>query len=179
VKGQADYERWQTVASRVQCHDCSATQFRCMKARNAEGEKICRYHRQPPLEFNQESRGWFDEIEMPYGDDVYELLEELGLAHKAWDKDRFCERWFVDEQLRAGKWHYAARPREEFFLSTIPLVSAICRSSTNVDMCDRKFQVSYLVKYISGKEEHQVVDVAASKRILKLVSIRRTTRTRK
>jgi hypothetical protein len=30
-------------------------------------------------------------------------------------------------------------------------------------MCDRKFQVSYLVKYISGKEEHQLVDVAASK----------------
>jgi hypothetical protein len=30
-------------------------------------------------------------------------------------------------------------------------------------MCDRKFQVNYLVKYISGKEEHQVVNVAATK----------------
>jgi hypothetical protein len=32
-------------------------------------------------------------------------------------------------------------------------------------MCDRHFQVSYLVKYISGKEEHQLVDVAGSKNI--------------
>jgi len=32
-------------------------------------------------------------------------------------------------------------------------------------MCDRHFQVSYLVKYVSGKEEHQLVDVAGSKTI--------------
>ena len=133
-----------------------------MKATNAEGDKICRYHRQPPLPVEKDSDGWFEDIPMPYPDDVYELLAEMGLAYKAYDPDMFCERWFVDEQLKAGKWRYYGRS-DEFFLSTIPLVSAICRSSTNVDMCDRKFQVSYLVKYISGKEEHQVVKVAATK----------------
>jgi len=39
-------------------------------------------------------------------------------------------------------------------------------------MCDRKFQVSYLVKYISGKEEHQLVDVAGTKEI---TEVRTTT----
>ena len=29
-------------------------------------------------------------------------------------------------------------------------------------MCDRHFQVSYLVKYIAGSEEHQLADETAS-----------------
>ena len=53
--------------------------------------------------------------------------------------------------------------RMSFFLSPIPTVSAICRSSSNIDMYDWKFQVSYLIKYISGKEEHQLVDVTGTK----------------
>ena len=68
----------------------------------------------------------------------------------------------VDKCMLAGKWRYFSR-RDEFFLSSIPLVSAICQSSTNVDMCDRKFQVSYLIKYACGKEEHQLVDVTGTK----------------
>ena len=63
-----------------------------------------------------------------------------------------------------GKYHYYGQS-DEFFLATIPRLSAICRSSTNVDMCDRKFQVSYLVKYIGGHEEHRLVDVSGSKHI--------------
>lgn len=89
----------------------------------------------------------------------------MGLAYRGHNGKyghEASEQWFVDESLQAGKWHYFAR-QDEFFLSTIPMVSAICRSSTNVDMCDRKFQVSYLVKYISGKEERQLVDVAGTK----------------
>ena len=57
------------------------------------------------------------------------------------------------------------QPTRRVFLSSIPKVSAICRSSTNVDMCDRTFQVSYLVKYISGKEEHQLCDIASTREV--------------
>lgn len=46
--------------------------------------------------------------------------------------------------MLAGKWHYMSKP-EEFFLASVPLLSAICHSSTNVDMCDRKFQVGTCV----------------------------------
>jgi hypothetical protein len=153
---EQEYERWRKVVELVNQHNCANTNFRCMKATSAEGEKICRYHRQPPQPVTADSRGWFEDIAMPYSEDVYELLREMGLAEKAGDV------WHVDETLRAGKWHYSSQ-ENEFFLASIPLVSAICRSATNVDMCDRKFQVSYLVKYISGKEEHQLVDVSGTK----------------
>jgi len=63
------------------------------------------------------------------------------------------KQWKVDDLLLAWKWHYFAR-QDELFLSTIPKLSAIYRLSTNIDVFDQKFQVSYLVKYISGKEEH-------------------------
>jgi len=163
-RDEAEYNRWCTVVSHVNHHDCSKTQFRCLKATSADGTKICRYHRQPRLPVDADSRGWFEEITMPYPEDVYKLLQEIGLARQQVDHVLQENRWVVHNSLRAGKWHYAAAS-DEFFLASIPLVSAICRSSTNVDMCDRKFQVSYLVKYISGKEEHQLVDVAGTKEV--------------
>ena len=150
-----EFEEWVSVVGAVQHHDCSKMEYRCMKATDAEGNKICRYHRQPhPPPFV--IGNWFERMDMPYGEKAYELLKEMGLC------ERDADGWKVDKCMLAGKWHYSSRP-DEFFLSTIPLVSAICRSSTNVDMCDRKFQVSYFVKYVLGKEEHQLVDVAGTK----------------
>ena len=163
-RDKEEYDRWCTIVACVNHHDCSKTQFRCMKATSADGTKICRYHRQPLLPEAAEWTGWFEEIPMPYPEDVYQLLQEMGLAREEYDYLLRDNKWVTDESLRAGKWHYFAW-RDEFFLASIPLVSAICRSATNVDMCDRKFQVSYLVKYISGKEEHQLVDVTGTKEI--------------
>ena len=154
-ENEKDYENWQEVVASVQHHDCSKAQMRCMKKTDADGKKICRYHRQPRVPVGV-TAPWFDEIPMPYPEDVYQLLEEMDLARKVEDQ------WCVDKRMRAGKWHYFSRG-DEFFLSSIPLVSAICQSSTNVDMCDRKFQVSYLIKYVTGKEEHQLVDVTGTK----------------
>ena len=54
---------------------------------------------------------------------------------------------------------------DEFFLASIPLLSAICRSATNVDKTDQKFQVNYLCKYIAGVEEHRLVEVTGTKDI--------------
>jgi hypothetical protein len=149
------YNAWVELVACVQHHDCAKTEYRCMKATDAEGNKICRYRRQP-LPPQAVSGPWFNEIQMPYGDDVYDLLGEMGLAEKR------GEQWEMAKCMLAGKWHYLSR-RNEFFLATIPLLSAICQSSTNVDMCDRKFQVSYLIKYVSGKEEHQLVDVSGTR----------------
>lgn len=141
VRDQYDYEQWKNIVACVQHHDCSKTQFRCQKATDTEGNKICRYHRQPQATVYDDQRGWFNEITMPYGETVYRLLEEMQLAEKRHDPALMEDRWYVAEELLAGKWHYPSRS-EEFFISSIPLVSAICRSATNVDMCDRKFQVS-------------------------------------
>lgn len=164
VSNYGEYERWQAIVAYVNIHNCNAAQYRCVKATTASGEQICRYHRQPELPAAADSNGWFEEISMPYPDDVYKLLQELDLASARYDYQLDTDRWYVSDDLKAGKWHYSAR-QDEFFIASIPVVSAICRSSTNLDMCNRKFQVSYLVKYISGKEEHQLVDVAASEDI--------------
>jgi hypothetical protein len=126
VSDYDDYQRWEQIVSNVNIHNCNAAQFRCMKATNAAGEKICRYRRQPDLPVEADSRGWFEEIVMPYPDDVYKILQELNLASTRYDQILNADRWFVDDALKAGKWHYCAR-NDEFFLASIPLVSAICR----------------------------------------------------
>jgi hypothetical protein len=163
VGDERDFNQWCEVVSFVQKHDCERVDGRCKKVVNAAGEKICRYRRQPPLPI-PETGGWFECIDVNYSDEVYTLLEELQLARREFDVSEQRVRWWLHESLRAGKWHYRARS-DEFFLASIPLLSSITRSATNVDMCDRHFQTSYLVKYIAGKEEHQLVDVSGSKDI--------------
>ena len=101
-------------------------------------------------------------IELAYSEEVYGLLEEMGLASV--NPDRYSNGWSLHDPLRAGKWHYDA-DQSEFFTSSIPLLSAITRSSTNVDMCDSHFQTSYLVSYISGSDEHQLLSISGSKNI--------------
>ena len=78
----------------------------------------------------------------------------MGLATRS--SDESSNGWILDENMSTGKWHYPA-DRREFFIASIPLLSAITRSATNVDMCDRHFQCSYLIKYISGKDERRLI----------------------
>lgn len=96
------------------------------------------------------------------------LLQETGLAQNKADSADGFVTWLLREELVAGKRLYRARS-DEFFLARIPLVSAICNSATNVDMRDRHFQVSYLKKYVSGKEEHQMVEVDGSTDITEVI----------
>jgi hypothetical protein len=49
VQDEYEYNNWCAIVSSVNHHDCNKTEGRCMKATNAEGEKVCRYRRQPPL----------------------------------------------------------------------------------------------------------------------------------
>ena len=130
-ENEQDYATWQEIVASVQHHDCSKAQMHCMKKTDGNDNKIYRYHRQPSAPLGV-IPPWFEEISMPYPEDVYQLLEEMHLARKIDGK------WSVDKCMLAGKWHYFSR-RDEFFLSSIPLVSAICLSATNVDMCDKKF----------------------------------------
>ena len=117
VADRTDYDRWQEVVMSVNFHDCNKAQYRCLKATNSEGETICRYHRQLVMPFEATDIVWFSEIAMPYPDDVYTLLEEIGLArhvHNGIVGAEAGEQWFVDESLKAGKWHYSSR-QDEFF----------------------------------------------------------------
>ena len=166
VRDEVDFDSWCNVVAYVNHHDCNRAQGRCMKATNAEGDKVCRYRRQPP--FNTSPSGntgaWFTPIALPYPEETYRLLMEMGLAHKEQDPWYEPEHWVLHECLAAGKWNYRS-DSDEFFLASIPLVSAILRSSTNVEKCDFFFQTSYLLKYIASKEEHQLTSVSGTKDI--------------
>ena len=72
------------------------------------------------------------------------------------------DEWVVDGCLKAMKWHYLSY-RYEFFLFSVPLLSAIVLVTTNANKPDRKLQVSYLVKHVCDKEEHQLKVVAGTK----------------
>ena len=161
VADRHEYEVWLNIFSHVNTHDCDKCGQRCKKAINAEGEKICRYHKQPIAPYNVFG-DWLADIPVPYPEEIYILLEEMGLATK--NSDCRSNGWTLHECLATSKWHYRAH-QCEYFLASIPLLSAITRSSTNVDLCSRHFQVSYLVSYLSGKEERRLVDIVPTKDI--------------
>ena len=140
VSDEKDFNSWREIYSYVNRHNCEQAGQRCKKAVNAEGEKICRYRRQPQHPIT-EFKEWFVNVEPPYSDEIYQLLQEMGLAEKS-----ESDKWILHESLATGKWHYpACQLPEEHFIASIPMVSAITRSATNVDMCDRHFQVSYIL----------------------------------
>ena len=139
VSDKEEYHEWCKVFSCVNIHDCEKCEHRCMKATNAQGEKVCRYRKQPSPSWGVMGL-WLENIEVDYTLEVYELLEEMGLASR--NLDPRSNRWTLHESLTAGKWHYPG-DRREFLIVSIPLLSAITRSPTNVNMCDRHFQVTF------------------------------------
>jgi hypothetical protein len=85
VSDECEYNTWLQIVPSVQILDCARTGGRCQKATNLQGDKICRYRRQPPCPIGGEF-GWFQSKESPYPDKVYALLNKLGLAHYAHDE---------------------------------------------------------------------------------------------
>ena len=144
VSDKDEFDEWCNIFSCVNIYDCDKCEHRCMKATNAQGEKVCQYKKQPIPPWNVFG-SWLENIEVAYPQEVYELLEEMGLASK--NSDPRSNGWTL--HVTTGKWHYPGA-RREFFIASIPLLSAITRSSTNDDMCDRHFKVifNYLIKYI-------------------------------
>ncbi len=64
----------------------------------------------------------------------------------------------VEDCLVGGRWHLA-HVSERNMVSTVPLLFAICRSTTNVKICDERFNHAYLSKYAAGKETRRPVDL--------------------
>jgi hypothetical protein len=172
VSGRAEYdERAYRLVKTPQTHWCDNAHGRCMIKLDSQGNRICRYRKQPPLPFGQ-SGGWFEDAGPTYTPEVFGLLGKLGLAEKVRrqlsEEDAkylrehghdglVCEwersRWQVHEVFGIGKWHYHAL-QDEFFLARVScfrpyvvrLPTSLCATGI--------FQVGYLVEYIAGKEEY-------------------------
>jgi len=71
-----------------------------------------------------------------------EYLKELGFTEvDDWGRIQ------PDKDHIGGRWYYAAGPEELHFLPTIAKIAMSVRGATNVQKCDRKFLMSYLLKY--------------------------------
>jgi hypothetical protein len=132
--------------SKLQQHSCELTNGRCMR-RDKEGNERCRVPVHPSSDKN-----YFEDLEpFPMDEDLARILEKLGL----------CEivegEMVYDEKLRSGRWHYKSDGASDHASPTIPVLLAIFKSSTNVQHCDPRFQVAYLIKYISKEENHAFV----------------------
>ena len=66
----------------------------------------------------------------------------------------------------SGRWHYRSTGNlNSVVVPTIPRMFAFFRSSTNAQECDQRFQVSYLLKYISKTESRDPMSFKGGKNI--------------
>ena len=73
VSDQADFDSWCNIVTCVNYHNCSKIQGRCMKATNVDDDKVCHYHRQPPMHSSPfgNTGAWFTPISIPYPDETF------------------------------------------------------------------------------------------------------------
>ena len=138
-----------SLASQLQSHSCVRAGSRCMKRRASDDSLICRVPKHPPgLSY------YFQEKEGLYDEQTLERLQFLDLG----TLDPYTNKWTPLRAFRGGFWHYPAQPGEHF-VPTVPLLFVALRSSSNVQLCDRKFQVAYLAKYAAGIDEKRQVSL--------------------
>ena len=147
VKDYSEFCSLQDLACKLQQHDCTKANERCKKRKAKDDTLICRVPRHPPSFVHS-----FHAFTDLYSDTTYMQLAYLDLATLC-----SCQKhWVTGPEFKAGMWHYPAQP-DEHFVPTIPRLFLALRASTNVQVCDRKFQVSYLAKYAAGADEKRQV----------------------
>jgi hypothetical protein len=141
--------------TKIQQHSCQSAQGRCMKRINDEGETVCRVPVHPASDDY-----YYEEVPTTFDDQATEILKDLGLLSID-DHGKIT----LDPELQGGRWHYPSDGYLERAIPTVPQLFALFKSSTNVQVCDRRFQVAYLVKYATKSESHAFVKAKGQKDI--------------
>jgi predicted GIY-YIG superfamily endonuclease len=157
VDSVRDVQQVNYIIDQVTVHCCSNARERCMKIIDADGNKKCRVPSHPTS-----SHYWFEDKKNLFNEKTCELLHDVGLAAMGLDWRGLNPEWKVHTDLVGGRWHYPT-VNPPTVLPTIPIVGLALRSSTNVQVCNRKFMVSYLISYISGKEERRELHTKGTK----------------
>lgn len=132
----------------IQQHNCYSAGSKCFKYRDKKGNLKCRVPKQ-----TASARAHFRQKNDLYDCETLEIFKRLGL--------RTVEngRESLDKNLIGGRWYYRAMKGEENRLPTIPAIAWSLQACTNVQMCDRKFLLSYLVKYNCSQDEKATVKI--------------------
>jgi hypothetical protein len=142
VQNVQEYIDLREFIRQVQTHNCAMANFRCMKRRDENGHLVCRVARQK-LRIAPE----FELARNVYDQESLRKLHILGLAEEIVELDEIRP----DSELLGGKYGYQSPGG--LILPTVASIAWSCRASTNVQKCDRKFLMSYLLKYNAGKDE--------------------------
>jgi len=114
-----------------------------MKRKDKDGNLICRVPRQcPSLECS------FQKAQDMYDEEALKCLQALGFT-----EEDIYGNIQPDTEHTGGRWYYPAEPGALNFLPTIPAIAMSVCAATNVQKCDRKFLMSYLLKYNAGMDE--------------------------
>ena len=139
----------------VQQHRCDTTGSRCQRTIEKTGKTVCRLPFHP---FSDKSH--FKNIEINYEDNVKEIFRKLNLltVNKETKKEDF-HPLFV-----SGRWLYRSEGNvTNVTVPTVPEVWAFFKSSSNVQVCDRRFAIAYMLKYITKPEKYNPKTFTGSK----------------
>ena len=149
IEDHDEYIRLQEMADAYTHHNCHRKGSRCQKE-DKNGKKVCRF-----FWYTRSHYYTFNEI-IPYDLETLKTMERLGLAEMVPGYGIFPHRDLSAGVHNIPNWGVQRR------VSTNPILFFHFRSVTNVRICDERFQVSYLVKYAAGKEQHDEVPLEPS-----------------
>jgi hypothetical protein len=142
VNNESEFARLRNLANQLQTHSCTNAAGRCQK-RAADGSMICRVQKHPAS-----FTCTFDEKEDLYDAETMDRLQYLDLG----ETDPLTQKWKPAREYRGGRWRYPAQP-DEHFVPTAGLLFTALQACTNLQYCDRKFQLAYVAKYAAGYDE--------------------------
>jgi hypothetical protein len=100
-----------------------------------------------------------------YSDEILQLMQKYGLAvspntsNCASLSDIANDKPIPIDELRGGRVTYPCHKSEQHS-PTVPLLFLCSLSSTNVQLCDFRFQMGYLFKYAVGKEHRRETELS-------------------
>lgn len=163
VKDDEEFlNEFQRFMPRVLAHDCRKDKRRCHP--NKAGK--CTYPKHPAADLNS-----YETRPMLYDAECLKIFMELGyivdIDHPMILQLISGELKACSERIQGRKYHYVAS-KGKTMSPCIPRIWCWWRSSANVIACDVKFSLAYLLKYVTGKETHNIVDVKSDGKRAKL-----------
>ena len=137
---------------RVHSHDCEKSKFKCLKRKDAAGNKICRT---PP--FPQSHSNWKMTLIRSYPQSALVLLKDIGLA----ECDPSNPDWLKPCGVLHSEKHMYAATKGEHLVATSSHIFLLTRSSTNLLATDPQMSCSYLTYYATKLEEHADASITA------------------
>ena len=142
-------------AVKIHYHSCAATNFRCHKRTNENGQSFCRYPVYPTsAEYHLE------EVDVNHSEETFHVLSLCQLAK---EKIGYVDTMCVTEELKAGQWFYPSQKYQNVTPMNTHLF-ALTESQNNLLICDKYLSARYIAKYAAGAEEKASVSITAGKK---------------